>query len=372
MSEKLKVLAVSDPAVMGYVDEIEKILDNAPCQVEFDIFAWDKYYETMMKAFAGESVYDVVMVAGHLWKRDFIENNYIDVIDLENEDIIDSIIKEIYYKNNCYLSPSFCDGHMVVYRKSILNKVLGEDIPQIITPLKYIQIAEKLNDTGYKIAMKADKSEIFTDALPFLRMNGLDLYDDNGNLQSNRQEIILGLQKYCELKKYALKGTETFGNNEIAEKLKSGEAAMGITWSGQLGVVTDEGCLQKEDLGFARLTTSWNVTWSFAINNKSENKKTANEFLKFLRSSKIDEIAGRFSGAPVRENSYLSGQEKYQWYACQLEMIKNAKSLPDLLNAGTKNSVFYDKIAQAFSAKLTPEDAMLQAYEKINAIKDEI
>ncbi len=362
--ETLRVLAVADPAVMAYVDQ--KLLDEFPIKVEMDIFPWSLYYSTMQEVFDGKEDYDVIMVAGHLWKRDFVEKGYLSPLSYGNEDILPVVAKEMEFNGKQYLSPSFCDGHMILYRKSVIKEVLGNELGEMITPEEYYEVAQKLSAAGYLIAMKADESEIFTDALPFLRMKGVDAYDEEtGKIQCDREEVIHGLEKYVALRRFALDDTDTYGNEEVARKLQSKEAVMGVTWSGQLGSVINEACIEKEDLGFSTFSTAWNVTWSFAISSRSRNIEKAMGLLRYLRSESIDQKAGGASGAPVRKGSYLSFMEVYPWYCCQLKMFEHAKPLPDLIRAGDKNGVLYHQIALSFAGKKMPRDAMIDAKQQI-------
>jgi multiple sugar transport system substrate-binding protein len=275
------------------------------------------------------------------------------------------------YKNKTYLSPSFCDGHMIVYRKSIVKEKVGKLFDEVITVQEYITAAAKIggNPPMSAVAMKAHPSEIFTDALPFLRMNGQDVYDDKTLVTTcDLPGIIQGLEKYLELKNYAPDDTDTYGNEQIAEAIQKKNTAMAVTWSGQLGVIYNDDCLDKEDLGFATFNTAWNVTWSFAISSNSENKEKANKLLRFLRSPEIDRIAGEHSGAPVRRQSYLEGMNQYPWYSCQLHMIENAKPIPSIEAAGDKNGVLYEEITNAFSGSKSALEAMKDGCKRINQI----
>lgn len=367
--DRLKVLAVNDPAVRAYTDKRLNIIKGFGTEVLFDVIPWEHYYETMLQVFAGKAQYDIVMVAGHLWLCDFAEKGCLAPIELEEEDILPVILQEMKYKGNAYLSPSFCDGHMIVYRKSILRESLVEEPDPVVSPLWYTKAAKKLAEAstgaGMKgmtaVAMKAHPSEIFTDALPFLRMNGGDVYHRESKEFLGGREITEGLKAYCGLKKYAPVHTGQYGNEEIAGAIRRKEAAMAVTWSGQMGVVHEEGCAEKEDLGFATFDTAWNVTWSFAVSAGSRNKERANEFLRYLRSPGIDRAAGAMSGAPVREGSYKLGMEQYPWYGCQLEMIKRARALPPMERAGEKNAVLYEEITKAFRGEKTAEQAVKDA-----------
>ncbi len=368
--ETLKVLAVADPAVKGYLDKELGILDGYSEEVDFHIVPWEDYYSMMMKAFAGEADYDIVMVAGHLWLRDFVEKGYLSEIDYEEEDILPVIAEEMKYKGKTYLSPSFCDGHMILYRKSLLNQVLGKKPGSVMTPQEYIEMAKAYREAAREqaLAMKAHKSEIFTDALPFLRMYGGDAYDSGGQSICEKEEVIKGLQSYAALKEYAVDGTEHFGNGEIASAVREKRAVMAVTWSGQMGEVFKDGCLEPWDIGFSTFSTAWNVTWSFGICLSSGKKEAAQKFLEYLRSPDIDRKAGRKSGAPVRRASYEEGTKECPWFPVQLQMMELASPLPHLSKAGEKNGILYEKIFQVFSGKKTAEEAMKEAVKEIDEV----
>ena len=367
----IKVLAVADPAVAVYVDKKLNLLDQFEEELLFDVVPWAEYYKTMLAVFAGKASYDVIMVAGHLWLRDFAEKGYLEPLELEEEDILPVILQEMKFKNKTYLSPSFCDGHMVVYRKSLLKEKYGKLFDNVITPAEYIKAARVLgsNSELTAVAMKAHPSEIFTDALPFLRMGGTDVYDKESlEVSCNNSEVVKGLEAYCELRKYAAPDTDTYGNEQIVTAIQQKKTAMAVTWSGQLGVVYTDACVEKEDLGFTTFNTAWNVTWSFAISANSKNKEKAKKLLHFLRSPQIDKIAGAHSGAPIRRQSYIDGLSQYPWYECQLSMFDNAKPIPSIVAAGDKNNAFYEEITNAFAGRKSAKAAMSDTEQRINQI----
>ncbi len=365
MSEKvLKVLAVDDPAVFAYTDRELGILEKYGKPVEFEIVPWSEYFPKMTDVFEGKASYDIVMIAGHLWAYDLVKKGCLAPLSYEDEDILPVIAREMEYEGKKYLSPSFCDGHIAVYRKSVVKNALGELPGEVISPEEYIRIAKLIfeKENRPSLAMKADASEIFTDALPFLRMFGEDVYTEDG-INCGSSKIVEGLEQYCSMKKYALPSTDKFGNGEVADAIRTGKAPLAITWSGQMGVVMAG--LDADDLGFATLSTAWNVTWSFAVSTKSGMKAEAEDFLKFLRSPEIDRLAGEKSGAPVRLSSYKAGADSHPWYDCQVRMFENAKPLLCRENAGDLNGVLYGEIAEAFAGRKTPQAAMKDAETKI-------
>ena len=369
----VKVLAVKDPAVDVYVLPQYNVLADFKGAVQFDVIPWSSYQAKMTKALAGEEDYDVVMVAGHLWLGDLVDAGCLAPIEALEEDIMPALRQECMYKDKTYLSPSFCDGHMVVYRKELLEQVLASPWGAVITPQQYIeaakQLAQQKNAGIAPLAMKAHPSEIFTDALPFMRMQGVDAYDlQTGRANCDNEELITGLEAYCALKKYAIAGTDMYGNEEVAAAVREKKVAMAVTWSGQLGRIYQEDCLDRQALGFSTLSTAWNVTWSFAVNARSERQEQAGQLLRYLRSSGIDAIAGAYSGAPVRRENYARGQAEFPWYDCQQQMIERAKLLPVMARAADKHALFYAELAKAFAGEKTPAAAMRAVAREISPL----
>ena len=374
--KKIKILAVQDPAVSVYVDSRLDLLRKFPkkdVEAEFDIVSWDDYFETMMKSFQGNADYDIVMVAGHLWLRDFVEKGYLQEISYDFEDILPVIGREMKYKGKTYLSPSFCDGHMIAYRKSAVEKAAGKLPGEIMTADEFVDIAEKLHKAGYQnpIALKAAKSEILLDALPYLRSGGKDVYTQTeSGISCNISELENELEKYVSLKKFAPEETHTYGNDDIREMLSDKKAMMATTWSGQLGVVMED-CSEKEDIGFSTFDTAWNVTWSFAITGVSKNKEDAQALLEYLRSPEIDALAGECSGAPVRKSNYEKGADIYPWYRVQLRMIEEyAEPFPPLAEAGDMNGFLYDAIYSAVTGEQRVRQAIDEAQAKADSIQE--
>ncbi len=370
MSEgELRVLAVADPAVAAYTDPEKDLLSGFRSRVVFDAVPWSDYYGKMLDAFSGKAEYDIVMIAGHLWLCDFASAGSLSEITLDKETLLPGLAGELSYQGRTYLSPSFFDGHIITYRKSRVREVLGRELPPVITPQEFLDVAGALfrADGKPSVALKADPSEIFTDALPFLRMNGRDVYDADGKVTANCPEVIEGLRDYVSLKKMAIPGTEHFGNGEIADAIRENKAPLITTWSGQMGVVYADGIKDPEDLGYTTFSTAWSVAWSFAVCASSGKKELAAEFLSYLRTQEIDKAAGEVSGAPVLNASY-EGEGISPWFPVQKEMLHQVSTLPMMRKAGDKNGVFYEEITKAFAGEKSPEEAMKDAEERISRI----
>lgn len=63
------------------------------------------------------------MVAGHLWLPELLAKELVVPLLVPKEELLEKILDEITVENKQYLSPSFCDGHLFVYRKNILKNM---------------------------------------------------------------------------------------------------------------------------------------------------------------------------------------------------------------------------------------------------------
>jgi multiple sugar transport system substrate-binding protein len=329
----------------------------------------------MLQTFKGEQDYDVVMVAGHLWLKDFVNKGYLaevhtpDTAEYDQQDILDVIREEMKVGEKQYLYPSFCDGHILLYRKSIVEKIHGGPLPEVVDTDTIISIAAKCNGINGMsgIALKAHQSEIFLDFLPYLRNEGMDAFDTVSCQPTfNNEEGRIALEKYQSLKAYAPQDTYLYGNDEVRESFQNKKSVLAVTWGGQLGFVLTDSCRDLEDVGFATVKSAWNVTWSFAINRRSEKQELANTFLSYLTSKDIDRIVGGFAGAPVRKSTYEKDAGEHNWYHTHLELIlQYAKPLPKMDNAGEKMAPLYEHVYEAFIGKQTVADALEEAEKKI-------
>ncbi|MDK2840307.1 MAG: multiple sugar transport system substrate-binding protein [Thermosipho sp. (in: thermotogales)] len=367
MDKQLKVLAVDDPAVYVYVDDrysfLKEFTKKTGVKIYFDIVKWVDYYSTLMNSFR-EYKYDIVMIAGHLWMSDFVEKgNLLELsgdfeLGYDYEDIIPSIRQEIEYNGKKYLLPSFCDGHILLYRKSKIK----ENIADEISIDELIELVENNADKQKStFVLKAHPSEIFLDFLPYLRNEGIDAFDHEGKPLFDNQKGYVALEKYINMKQYCPKNVAEFGNEEVLNAIQKDKCKLGVSWSGQLGKIMNDQCINPEEIGFASLETSWNTTWSFGINHLCQDQLLAERFLQFITTKDVDKVVGAYCGNPTRKSSFEHGKEKYRWYPVVQNMLERSKPLPHLPFTGQLIDITTKEIVKAFEHKISPQQALRNA-----------
>lgn len=374
--KKVNVLAVGDPATYVYVGEknnfLKKFEAKTGIHVNFDIVEWADYYGTLLDSFDTYK-YDIVMVAGHLWLQEFVEKGYLLELksdfteDYDYKDIISSIRKEIELNNRKYLLPSFCDGHILLYRKSEVNNNFGNRV-SLDDVIDFVK--NNVEDQKDTFVLKSHPSEIFLDFLPYLRNEGVDAFDNDGIPLFNTQCGVRALEKYIDMKQYCAKNVAEFGNEEVLKTIQENKCKLGVSWGGQLGQIMNENCVNPKDLRFASLETSWNVTWSFGINKLCQDQDSAEQFLTYITSKEVDKKVGAYCGNPTRTSSFKSGEKNYRWYPILLNMLENAQPLPHLANTGQLIGMVTEAITKAFNGEISAKEALDEAYNKIMQLRE--
>lgn len=338
-NKTITVLAVDDPAVRGYqalniISDYEKKTGQA---VDFEVVSWEKYGEMYNEILLGKKTYDIFMVAGHLWLPELLAKELVVPLLVPKEELLEKILDEITVENKQYLSPSFCDGHLFVYRKKYFEEH-GLSLPKKhVTVTEISEWAQSLALLINKppIAMKSTPSELFLDILPYLRTIGGEPISEEGEPINDFTQLDKGIALYKKMLELAGPLQSSLGNEEVKNSIQQDEVVMAITWNGQMGDIYTEKCLRKEELSFSTIANSWNVTWSFAIHSASTQKEKAQDFLNFLLSREIADLIGNFSGSPVLKPVSETQISLYPWYLEHYQLVSRiAQQLPKSTKLG--------------------------------------
>ncbi len=378
-TKKVRVLAVADPAVYVYGDPRYGILDGWRRLGEepavFDILPWAEYAPALARECSSpDPSYDIVMIAGHLWMRDYIESGAVEPLgsyvaalgkDYAYEDILPSVRSELSWNGEPWLLPSFTDGHLVFADTEAAKAAFGGAVPDAVSTYELDAAARRMAAAAGRrpVAMKAHPSEIFLDWLPWLLDEGAEPFDSGGRPLFNEPRGVRSLERYLALREVSLPGSESFGNGEILKAVRSREALMAVSWGGQAAPMFQG----NPGLSCIGLKRAWNVTWSFALLRKSSNKEAAFRFLAHVTAPAADKAVGRFAGSPVRESTYSDPSERAAcpWYGAQYSLVRNAYALPKFPRSGAAFGVLYDEVSQAYGGRKSPSDALSSAERRI-------
>jgi len=371
--DTLRILAVADPAVIGILSDenlLKPFEHMHDTKLEIDILPWAQYYTELMRSF-GETKYDIMMIAGHLWLNDFVSRGWLMPINdgfssgYDYDDILKPIRDEIELDEKHYLFPFFCDGHMLIYRKTALK----ENLNRMVSVDEMLGVVHQRGSEQKSFVLKAHPSEIFQDVLPYLRSENIEPMSEKNQRCLNSESAVKAVSKYIEAKRYCLDGVETFQNEEVARAIKQADCELGVTWSGQIGAVMDDRCKEPTAIAFSAIKNALNVTWSFGIHHLSKRYEYAKQFLEYITSKEMDKRTGEICGNPVRRSRLISEADNNKWYPMVHQMIEHSKPIPNQANIGTKMGIIAMHIHSAFVEEVTVKAALraaMQACERLN------
>lgn len=370
----IHILAVNDPAVKTYTNKtdnlVSKISHKLGISVIIDVIEFAQYYSQLMYAF-DNSKYDIVMVAGHLWLASFVKKGYLAELNFDDDDsynyddVLTTIRSEMIYKDKQYLMPSFCDGHMVLFREPQVN--LREPVPVTIKQITDT-IEQWKSKHPFPFVLKAHESELFLDFLPYLRGFGVEPFGEDGSPNFYCDDGIKALKRYKYLLEYTNINAINYGNDDVRKEIQQDRCYIGLTWGGQLAAVMSEECFSPEAWSFNYPEMPWNVTWSFGINNRSEQQKDAILVLKELTSSEVDIKVGRTCGNPTRKSSFDYDMNEYKWYPMVKKMIESSIPLSQFPELPDAIGIVTGELRLAVLDQKSPEEALMDAATKIKEL----
>ncbi len=376
---KLVIIGPNDPALNVLAAALE---ERPELHAELRIIPWEQYRDTLMAGLLSEeSPWQAAFVPGHIWLPELAENHLIapmnplmaavpeDVrLAYDAEDIVPAVEKECQYQGQPYLLPLFTDGHILFYRKDVFDIAEDGAVP-VISTKAIASMAQKGHQPPhrYGLALKADASEIFTDWLPYLWDSGGRIFNNEGEPDLACAVNVEALEYYCSLRALCPPDAWRYGNAEIADALRRGEAALIATWGGQVAPLFLENPSLAKIYGAAVFSVPWNATWGVGIpeNQSQDAKMRAMTTLMQVMGPSIDEAVVVAAGSPVRARTYSSAAlARYPWLAAQRLMLERAKLLPADPRLGLFLGDLYAFVHKAFIGEMSPKAALEAVQER--------
>lgn len=354
----------------------------------------------------GDSSIDI-MAANEKWVRDWAAAGWLVPLDDIMKDIIPHYApgaeKPLEYEGHYYGSHG---GNMVLvmyYRKDLLKGFGKTERPRTWDELiEFGKWATKdLNGDGtidqWGIVHAGQSSSHYGDIVDTLirQLGGKVL--DNNQITVNSKESRKALQAIVDLRikhKISPPGVNTYGSNECLQALKSGSAAMVISWTWMGKLLNKKGSAIKDNWSWSLIPvleggkpTSTFITTPLVLNKACKHKKWAKDFIRYYTcyEGQVTEVVKEFGNValmpavysepivqnPPQEELDKVNLTKEQWIELQnriLEAIKVAK-VERARKRGELDRAYWPELNAALSGIKSVDQAIIdaeRAMKKIN------
>lgn len=267
------------------IDEYNKQQDDILVRYEELPFSKQKRYEEIDATLYNEdTVFDIIEI-DLTWVSEFANKKYLYPLDnyIKNEQFdmnayIKNSVSSVTFENNIYALPKSISTPMMYYKKDkeLLPCKTWDDI------INYYQTSEKPSDIKYTYIFQVKPSEeLVKEALEVIYSYGGEIFDNDFNILLKKESTIKALNKFYEIYHLDFVSEDLQLNSleDVSIKFSEGNSIFmrnyynNIINMKNLGVTT----LPMGDNG---LVTVLEGTANI-INNYSENKDAAWDFLKF-------------------------------------------------------------------------------------------
>lgn len=378
---KIHLIGPDDPALAA----ARKAISAHPeWGLDLQVAPWAEYRDLLMGSLQAETTpHQAVFVPGHVWIPELADAGLISNLEpliagmpeliwqeYAWQDIFPSIQRDSSYLGQRYMIPYFNDAHILFYREDLLDLDQAGPLPEV-SPLDLPDLAAKAhNPPGvYGIALKAHPSEIFFDWLPYFYAAGGKIADRELQPAFFSEAGIHALEIYSSLREFAPPDTHTYGNEEIAQVIRAGKAALVTTWGGQAApIFLDSANPFRERYRSAVYPDPCGGTWGFALpaNQSREDQLKTLEILLNLNSVGMDQEVLIAAGSPIRISSYTDQAiEEYAWLRAQHEILQRIVFLPFDPRIGIYLGHLTEAVCEAFLGNKSPRNALKDAHARV-------
>lgn len=254
-----------------------------------------------------------------------------------------------------------------------------DEFVQALQKVSYDKNHDGKNDYfGFNVFLSPGSYQIW----PFLTMDGANIFDDKGNFVLNSPEGILALTRMVDLEaKYKVTPEEygTLAEKEVwGDFVEKNKIAVYPAGPWAIKILSD---LKKEGKGFDfeiahypkgdSFPTGISLVSGYGIFRQEDQQKKAMciEFLKYITSEKEQEALidyGVFPAMTKVSNRVIKDPHMLK----MKEILDTSAVLPKIKNWHTVDEIITTQIRQALISKKTPAEALEDAQEEIQKIKE--
>jgi multiple sugar transport system substrate-binding protein len=355
---------------------------NPDIAVKIEVTTSDGLPQRVLTALQSGSPPDIIEVQ-HGWVNGYAQNDLVLPLDdvlADRDDYVPAALDYVTWDGKLWAIPYRIETHAVIFNRDAFKAAgLNPDEP----PQTWAQLVDaatkvtKDGQSGFAITGGGEVGNTIFRSLPFIWMNGGNIISDDGKTATvNQPAAVEAVAFYTDFFKNKLSPASTLENDGTANRRLFIAGTVAAYQSGQF----DIGSIRKEngkiDIGVMPIphpegkdTAAILGGWSFVIPKDAPNPEEAKTFLKFLSTA---ENMGFFTDTfPARKSSM--GQERFKDPILQpfKAMLAYGRPVPQNKNWVQITQAYFDGIQRILLDEQTPQEAMDQANEEIQALLDQ-
>lgn len=272
--------------------------------------------------------------------------------DFDQEDILDPMVKSLSGEDGkVYGQPFYGESSFLMYRKDVLA-AKGVTMPAKPTWQQVADIAAQVDGAepgmaGICLRGQPGWGQVFAPLTTVVNTFGGTWFTKDWEAQVNGEGFTEATKFYVDLvRKHGQNGAPQAGFTECLNNLVQGNAAMWYDATSAAGSLEAEDSPVKGKIGYAPApvvktdSSGWLYAWSWGIQQASEKKDKAWEFISWASSKEYEELVGKELGwsrvpAGKRASTY-ENPEYLEEAAAFAEPTRNAIANADPLDPGVQ------------------------------------
>ncbi|CAN5549317.1 sugar ABC transporter substrate-binding protein [soil metagenome] len=271
--------------------------------------------------------------------------------DFNQDDILEPMVESLSYEGSVYGEPFYGESSFTMYRKDIFEQE-GLEMPAEPTWDEIAGFAEQLDGvepgmSGICLRGLAGWGQVLAPMTTVVNTFGGTYFTEDWEAKVDAPEFTEATTFYTDLvKEYGQNGAAQSGFTECLNNLTQGSSAMWYDATSAAGSLEADGSPVQGKIGYVAApvketdASGWLYTWAWGIEEASQNKDAAWEFISWASSQEYEELVGEelgWSNVPAgKRASTYENQDYLEIASAFAEPTQAAVEAADPMNPGVQ------------------------------------